>query len=73
MQKIGLVILLLLQQTLLHAGMVSGYVRDEQGKPLPYASVYVKNGQQGTTSGVNGFFQLNLPEGKLTLVAQHVG
>ncbi|MCF1714942.1 DUF5686 and carboxypeptidase regulatory-like domain-containing protein [Flavihumibacter sp. RY-1] len=73
MQKIGLVFLLLLQQTLLHAGMVSGYVRDEQGKPLPYASVYVKNGQQGTTSGVNGFFQLNLPEGKLTLVAQHVG
>lgn len=73
MQKIGLVFLLVLQQALLHAGMVSGYVRDEQGKPLPYASVYVKNGQQGTTSGVNGFFQLNLPEGKLILVAQHVG
>ncbi len=73
MQKIGLFFLLLLQQALLHAGMVSGYVRDEQGKPLPYASVYVKNGQQGSTSGVNGFFQLNLPEGKLTLVAQHVG
>lgn len=73
MQKNLLVILLLLQQGLLHAGMVSGYVKDENGKPLPYASVYSKNGQQGTTSGVNGFYQLNLPEGNYTLVAQHVG
>ncbi len=62
-----------MQQTLLHAGIISGYVKDEQGKPLPYASIYVKNGQQGTTSGVNGYYQLNLPDGNYTLVAQHVG
>lgn len=73
MQKNLLVFLLLLQHGLLHAGRVSGYVKDENGKPLPYASVYSKNGQQGTTSGVNGFYQLNLPEGNYTLVAQHVG
>ncbi len=55
------------------AGMVNGYIKDEKGNPVPYASVYVKNGRQGTTSGQNGFFQLSLPEGKYILVAHHVG
>lgn len=73
MQKFLLVLLMLLQQGLLRAGTISGYVRDENGKPLPYASIYIKNGKEGTTSGVNGFYQLNLPNGNYTLVAQHVG
>ncbi|HEY8398562.1 MAG TPA: DUF5686 and carboxypeptidase regulatory-like domain-containing protein [Flavihumibacter sp.] len=67
------VLLLLLQNALLQAGTISGYIRDEQGKPLAYASVYVKNGRAGTTSGANGFYQLSLTAGTYTLVAQHVG
>jgi uncharacterized membrane protein len=67
------VLLLLLQNALLQAGTISGYIRDEQGKPLAYASVYVKNGRAGTTSGANGYYQLNLTAGTYTLVAQHVG
>lgn len=73
MQKILLVFLLLWQYSVSQAGTIRGYIKDENGKPLPYASVYIKNGQQGTTSGVNGYYQFTLPAGKYTLVAQHVG
>ncbi|MBZ5855908.1 DUF5686 and carboxypeptidase regulatory-like domain-containing protein [Flavihumibacter profundi] len=55
------------------SGTISGFVKDDAGKPLAYASVYVKNGREGTTTGVNGNFQLNLPNGEYTLIAQYVG
>ncbi|HOA36884.1 MAG TPA: DUF5686 family protein [Flavihumibacter sp.] len=55
------------------AGIVSGVVKDEKGKPISYASVYVQNGKEGTTAGANGSYQLSLTEGNYVLVAQHVG
>lgn len=55
------------------AGTVSGMVKDDSGKPLAYASVYVKQGRQGTTTGTNGQFQLLLEPGEYVLVAQYVG
>lgn len=73
MQHVLLVTLFLFLVGSSSAGTISGYVKDENGRALPYASVYVKNGRQGTTSGVNGYYQLTLPDGNYTLVAQHVG
>lgn len=73
MQKIFLLFAALVFFSAAYAGTITGYVKDEKGKPLSYASVYVKNGRQGTTSGVNGYYQLSLPPGQYILVAQHVG
>ncbi|ULQ57795.1 DUF5686 and carboxypeptidase regulatory-like domain-containing protein [Flavihumibacter rivuli] len=55
------------------AATITGKVLDAQGKALPYASIFVKNGRQGTTAGVNGNYALTLPQGKYVLVAQYVG
>ncbi len=55
------------------AGIVSGTVKDDKGNPVPYASVYVRNGQAGTTAGANGSYRLPLPAGSYVLVAHHVG
>lgn len=41
---------------------ISGEVNDENGEGLPGVSVVVKGTQLGTTTDVNGQFQLSLPE-----------
>ncbi len=52
---------------------VSGTVTDSSGKPLPYASVSIRNASLGTTANNIGHFQLSLPKGKHLLVCQQVG
>ncbi len=45
---------------------VSGVVRDEKGEPMPGVTVALKgNTAIGTTSDINGAFQLIIPEGSL--------
>ena len=51
---------------------VSGKVTNE-GEPVPFASIFVKGANIGTTSDVDGNYQLQLPEGSITLVAQSQG
>ncbi|GIV40311.1 MAG: hypothetical protein KatS3mg033_2111 [Thermonema sp.] len=52
---------------------ISGTVKDDQGQPLPGASVYVKdNPSIGTVTDANGSFTLTVPEGA-TLVVDFVG
>ncbi|MEJ1222752.1 TonB-dependent receptor [Sediminicola sp. 1XM1-17] len=51
---------------------VSGKVTS-QGKPIPYASIYVKGGTQGSSTNEEGRFQMTVPSGKISLVAQSQG
>lgn len=51
---------------------VRGQVIDEQGEPMPGATVRVKNGQGGTITDLNGNFQLEVP-GNSTLLISYVG
>ncbi|TXD83851.1 TonB-dependent receptor [Subsaximicrobium wynnwilliamsii] len=51
---------------------VSGQVTAE-GLAVPFASVYVKGGTNGTNTDENGRYQLELSVGKVTLVAQSQG
>ncbi|MDT0675282.1 TonB-dependent receptor [Autumnicola musiva] len=53
-------------------GTVSGTVTSN-GKVLPFASIYIKNGSIGTDADINGNYQLEIPEGTITLVAQAQG
>ena len=71
--KIFLVVFVLTLSLAANGGMISGVVNDGSGKPLAYASVYVKNGKAGTTTGVDGNYRLNLEAGQYILVAQYVG
>ncbi|HSK13152.1 MAG TPA: DUF5686 family protein, partial [Phnomibacter sp.] len=52
---------------------INGTVTDEQGKPLAYASVYVKGGTQGTTTNNDGKYQLDLSPGTYTIVCAFIG
>lgn len=52
---------------------VTGKVLDEQGLPIPGASVYVKNTTEGTMTDFDGEFSLTVSEENAVLVFSYVG
>jgi hypothetical protein len=54
-------------------GIVQGVVLDETGAPLPFATVYIKNTSNGTTTNVKGNFKLTVPVGPSELMVQYIG
>lgn len=56
-----------------HAGRITGTVTDPDGKPLPYASIFIKGTMKGTNANSEGKYSLQLSPGKYTLVCQSVG
>ena len=54
---------------------LSGQVIDEQGKGIPYASVFIKGTTNGTSCDSIGFFKLSIPslQKKVILMASCVG
>lgn len=44
-----------------------------EGNPVPFASIYVKGGTDGTSADAEGNFELKINPGKLTLIAQSQG
>ena len=57
----------------LPAQKIKGTVTGRDGKPLAYATVYVKGANTGTHAATDGTYSLKLPDGNYTLVCQHVG
>ncbi|WP_435624238.1 TonB-dependent receptor [Flagellimonas sp.] len=51
---------------------VSGTITSD-GEPVPFASVFVKGKNLGTTSDVDGSYQLEIPTGEITLAVQSQG
>lgn len=52
---------------------ISGTITDTREEPLPFASIYIKGTSKGTTSNIQGNFELDLAPGKYDLVFQYVG
>ena len=52
---------------------ISGKVTDEKGQPLPSVSVMIKGTKEGTTTGQDGIFHLNLAATAKTLVVSSTG
>ncbi|MFP2996743.1 TonB-dependent receptor [Spongiivirga sp. MCCC 1A20706] len=52
--------------------VVSGAIT-HNNQPVPYASIYVQNGSEGTTANVDGYYKLTLTAGDYTLVVQSQG
>ena len=52
---------------------IIGKVIDENGEGLPFATVYIENTTNGSTSNVNGFFSILADRGKQRIVFQFVG
>ncbi|MEO9966302.1 MAG: DUF5686 and carboxypeptidase regulatory-like domain-containing protein [Reichenbachiella sp.] len=52
---------------------IKGTIKSTSGEPLPFATIYVRNLQTGTTSNDNGYFEYPLSAGKYDLVFQYLG
>ncbi|WP_297093697.1 DUF5686 and carboxypeptidase regulatory-like domain-containing protein [uncultured Draconibacterium sp.] len=53
--------------------VLSGRILDEQKQPVPYATIYISETRQGTTSNTNGDFSFNLPNGTFHLTVRSMG
>lgn len=52
---------------------IKGRITNSRGEPVPYANVYVPALSTGTTSNIEGFYELKLPEGKQNVLFQYLG
>ncbi len=52
---------------------LSGVVRDSDGVPLSYASIYIQNTSIGTTTNADGAYHFDLTPGDYTLIFQFIG
>ena len=52
---------------------VSGKITSANGEPIPFASVYIKNENKGTTSDEKGFYKLENLSGTLTIDVSYQG
>jgi len=52
---------------------VSGRITDQYGDPLPYATVTIVGSTVGTYSDVDGFYTLNIPQGKNQISVAYIG
>ena len=54
-------------------GGISGNIYNKEGEPLPFATIYVKQTETGTTTNIEGYFDLSLAPGTYGLVFQYLG
>ncbi len=52
---------------------ITGKVLDEKGEPIPGASVVVKGTTVGTSTNIEGIYQLSIPEDKDIVIVSFVG
>ncbi len=72
MKNIIIILIIILSKTTI-ASVITGKIYDENKKPLPFASVYVKNSTYGVASNYNGIYFLELKPGNYTLVYSFIG
>jgi len=56
-----------------HSQIIKGKITNQKGEPIQYATVYIQELKQGTTSNTKGDYELRLPAGKYMLVYQSLG
>ncbi len=66
-------ILLWLLTNLSMAHNLKGNIKDKNGLPIPFATVFFKEASQGTTTNENGDFEITLPSGKYTVTYRSLG
>ncbi|TAF51217.1 MAG: carboxypeptidase-like regulatory domain-containing protein, partial [Sphingobacteriia bacterium] len=55
------------------AALLTGQIKTEEGKILPFASIQIKGSSRGVTANKDGAYAIELSPGQYTLVAQYVG
>jgi hypothetical protein len=57
----------------INAQVLKGRITNQAGDPVPYATVYIRELKQGTTSNTKGDYEFRLPAGKYTVMYQSLG
>jgi hypothetical protein len=52
---------------------VKGTMKSDDGKPLPFATIYIKQLVAGTTTNAEGYFDISCPSGEYDMVFQFLG
>ena len=52
---------------------LTGQIKGQDGEPIPFTSVYVKNSTMGTSANVDGIYKLALPKGTYTVTYRNIG
>jgi hypothetical protein len=68
-----IVILVLFSDPIVPAQSLKGRITDQSGKPVSYATVFIKEIRQGTTSNSRGDYEIRLPSGSYTVIYQSLG
>lgn len=58
---------------IIQAATLKGRILDNNGEPLPFASIYLKGTSNGTTSNVEGYYSFEMSKGKHIIICQYVG
>jgi hypothetical protein len=74
MKNTAILILLFCWQAIAAYGQgIKGRVLDQDGTPLPFATIYVKQTGSGSISNVNGLYEIRLSPGSYTITFQYLG
>jgi len=68
-----LVFILAATSTFAQQFTIKGTIRDTDGFPVPFVSVYIKNTTKGTSANVDGIYSLKADTGSITLVYRAIG
>ncbi|MDO8928390.1 MAG: carboxypeptidase-like regulatory domain-containing protein, partial [Bacteroidota bacterium] len=52
---------------------IRGRITNEQNEAVPFANIYIPQLSTGTTSNIDGNYELKLPEGKWEILFQYLG
>lgn len=63
----------LVSHGVLAQGGLKGVISNSDGEPLPFATIYVKQTETGTTSNIEGYYSLSLTPGTYTIIFQYLG
>lgn len=66
-------ILFLFLTSVASAQGVRGTIKSDEGKPLSFATIYVKQLVTGTTTNAEGYFDISCPSGEYDMVFQFLG
>ena len=73
MRSVFLIFISVLFSYELDSQVVKGTIKDSDGQPIPYATVYIRELRQGTTANTKGDYEFKLPEGKYTVIFESLG
>ncbi|WP_162052526.1 DUF5686 and carboxypeptidase regulatory-like domain-containing protein [Pontibacter pamirensis] len=63
----------ILLQVPLFAQGIEGTVMNQEGEPLPFATIFIVNLKNGSSCNANGQYKLNLPAGTHTVQVKYIG